>query len=576
MGAFSGTDKQRFGYPTPGPQTPTGQKVMDHVFFMSEAEWKAAREYDHFDFVVIGTGFCGLAFVKRALELNPTARILMLERGTFFLPEHFQNLPTPYVQTLGGLSETFPWTLSTRTASGEFEGTLRWQHGMVPFFGGRSTLWSAWCPRPTDDEMMGWPPEAKSAVLGHLDDAERVLHVQSADSIDASHSADVLECVRKQRPVYGLLQSRVQSLLESAPHAVNGVYRAEPASLASDSSSLYGIDFEKFATPSELLEIETRQRRLAYNGNGSALKIATNCVVEQLLQQDGVVTALETSRGTLPLSSAKLVLAMGTLPATTLVQNSFPESRAGERFSAHFITAVVARIPRSDLDPNNEFSGLEIGACYVAGTAGSFDKQYHLQISCLSDSDPDSNAETALKYMPDVVATASQEQLRTSRDHIVFVCAVLGELDYRNEDNWFRFNQYDNNPTTNSILQFGENSNDFETWGAMDKATFDIIEQVLSPKGASSVEYWHGHPDDGEWRSDQPDVGARRINALVHESSTLHVGAEEDAPVDVDYRLKAANNVYVTGGGLWPQGGSWNPTLAMVAMALDLAEKVAD
>ena len=30
------------------------------------------------------------------------------------------------------------------------------------------------------------------------------------------------------------------------------------------------------------------------------------------------------------------------------------------------------------------------------------------------------------------------EQLDTSKDHVVFVCATLGELDYDNDENWFR------------------------------------------------------------------------------------------------------------------------------------------
>ncbi|WP_186102586.1 GMC oxidoreductase [Burkholderia gladioli] len=63
---------------------------------------------------------------------------------------------------------------------------------------------------------------------------------------------------------------------------------------------------------------------------------------------------------------------------------------------------------------------------------------------------------------------------------------------------------------------------------------------------------------------------------MVHESSTLHLGREAEAPVDLDYRLKAASNVCITGGGLWPQGGSWNPTMTMVALAQDLADKLSE
>jgi choline dehydrogenase-like flavoprotein len=42
--------------------------------------------------------------------------------------------------------------------------------------------------------------------------------------------------------------------------------------------------------------------------------------------------------------------------------------------------------------------------------------------------------------------------------------------------------------------------------------------------------------------------------------------------VGLDYRPRGVENVYVTGAGLWPTSGSWNPTLTMVALAQHLAD----
>lgn len=546
---------------------------MDHVFFLSRSEWKAARETGTYDLVIVGTGFCGFAVAKRALENNPHTRILLIERGPFFLPEHFQNLPLPFVNTLGGMSETFPWTLSASTASGR-DGTVRWQHGMVPFFGGRSTLWSAWCPTPHGREWSGWPEATVAAAQAQIPAALELLHVQRADEIDPPETADRIGSFR---PVYGALQDEVQRRLDRAPEAVPGVYRAQPAPLASDARSDDGVDFQKFAIPGELLALVTESRARAAAGEGAPLHIVTDCVVRRILSQHGLATGLDTSRGVLALGDAKLVLAMGTLPPTTLVRSSFPHiSNLGERFSAHFISSIVARVPRKVLDPSDRFGELELAACYVAGVDDDdYTRQYHIQLSALSDRFPEKNAGTALRYMPDVVATASEAQLQSSTDHVVFVCAVLGELDYRSDGSWFRDHPHDPDPTTRSLLQVvSDSAADRATWDAMDAATFGVLEQVLSPGGAASVEYWHGPPDAGEWGATRPAAAARRVDALVHESSTMHIGEGPDAPVGLDYRVRGTDNVFMTGGALWPQGGSWNPTMVMVALSLDLADQL--
>ena len=230
-------------------------------------------------------------------------------------------------------------------------------------------------------------------------------------------------------------------------------------------------------------------------------------------------------------------------------------------------------MPKADLGLCSDHP-LEMGACYVAGIGNNYDQQFHIQLTSISNQDPVKNAGTALRYMPDVVSTASMAQLESSEDYVVFVCAVLGELDYDNKENWFKHYQQDSNITTNSLLQVVENSSDYETWNAMDKATFNVLEDVLSPQGKSQVQYWHGDPDSGEWASSQPSTEERRVDALVHESSTLFLGEHDDAPVDTDYKLRGTNNVYITGGCLWPQGGSWNPTMTMVALAQHLADNL--
>jgi choline dehydrogenase-like flavoprotein len=573
MSAVSSTPNFNYGFPTPGPQAPTPQKVMDHVFFLSEGAWKHAREEEQFDFVVIGSGFCALAFAERTLSHDPHARILILERGPFFLPQHFQNLPLPYRRTLGGLSETFPWTLSAQTAN-QPAGTIGWQHGMVPFFGGRSIMWSAWCPRPDEDEMRQWPAETIAAAQRNFETAESLLNVIPADRIDSTEPPAVLEIISRTRPVYGPLQMGLQEILTKEFHRIDSGTRWIPAPLAAAAGADSGIDFAKFSTPAVLLELADRQASRARGHHGAPLRIVTECTVERIHSQEGVATALETSRGVLALGHARLVLAMGTLPPTTLVLNSFPDTKgAGTTFSAHFITSVVARVPRADFRFGDELGSLEVAAVYLAGRSPA-GMQYHVQLSVLSDRNPVANAQKAERYAPDVVATASAAQLRGSEEHLVFVCAVLGELDETNPENWLKPDGGPD-PTCNVTLQVLANPTDAQTWETMDEATFQMMERVFSREGSGRVEYWHGSPDKGTWSSERPGTAERRVPGLVHEGSTLAIGETDEFAVGLDYRLRGTENVYVTGGCLWPTGGSWNPTMTMAALAQDLADRLA-
>ncbi|NER30327.1 MAG: hypothetical protein F6J89_22550 [Symploca sp. SIO1C4] len=75
--------------------------------------------------------------------------------------------------------KTFPWTLSSKTIN--LNKYIKWQHGIIPFFGGGSTLWSAWCPEPTTEEMNGWPPATIKAAQDYFNTAKMLLNVVGAN-----------------------------------------------------------------------------------------------------------------------------------------------------------------------------------------------------------------------------------------------------------------------------------------------------------------------------------------------------------------------------------------------------------
>ncbi|NER25161.1 MAG: GMC family oxidoreductase [Symploca sp. SIO1C2] len=550
-------------------QAPNTQNIMNDVFFLSSSEWHKTQATKKFDYIVIGTGFCALGFIERVLKQDANARILLIEQGSFFLPEHVQNLPTPYQKLLVKQAlKAFPWTVSPQTLN--HNQYIKWQHGIVPFFGGGSTIWSAWCPEPTTAEMRDWPPATIKAAQDYFQAAKNLLNVIPAND---EQTGKIFEHWQEQ-----LTQRLKQNL-----HKIKSATRIEPAQIAVGTPTITSTDVEKFSTPGPLLnEVVKCQEEAKKHQIDSRLSIVTECTVTEIRQQENQATALETTRGVLNVGDSKVILAMGNIQSTTLVLNSFPQAKnAGKRFTAHFISAIVARIPREDfleifdwdenLKDDLRKKKLELAAIYLAGVDQETEGQYHIQLSAISDPDPTNKThiDTAARNMPDVLATASPKQLETSQDYIVFVCAVLGEL-FDNPGNGLEKNDHDD-PISNVTLQVLETDKDLSVWDTMDKATFEVLEQGLSPRGKDRVEYWHGDPDTGQWQHKRHKI---RVPGLVHEASTMWIGDDEEAVVALDYRLKGVENVYITGASLWPTGGSWNPTLTMVALAQHLADNL--
>ncbi|KAG8714109.1 hypothetical protein FRC11_009806 [Ceratobasidium sp. 423] len=588
---FSRVDKQplnNYGYPEPGIQAPTAKQVTGKDYMMSDATWEdlCQNGAKDLDFVVIGSGFTALAFIQKTLELDPYKKIVCLERGDFWLPDHFQNLPLPFKYTLGGPSETFPFTLSAKT----YDSTVKFVHGSTPFFGGRSTFWSAWSPSPTPELMRGWPQSLikTSQEPDFFEDAKQLLRVTDATDIGPPYYREGL-------------QAQVDERLRNGVPNIPSADEAYPAPMAvSSMAQTSTIRFTKFSTPGPLLGLYKDQQKRVQNGEGSPLLFATDTAVEYLVTdvgfpvpahtegEDKRVQLVRSSRYAdlrLPSKKTKIILCAGAFPNTTLIQNSFPFisglEKAGSTVTGHFLSHVVGRVRRSafkDLNPKS----IEIGAEYLAGKHPDTKLQYHIQVTAITSPDPRQDAEDAARFCPDYAAAASEEQLKGSEDYVIFVCATLGELSEGNDQSFFKPNPNNSSkdPTANCVLQVVLDKKDYELWDVMDEATFQAIE-IMSGNG-NEVEWWHqpkGDPPQSEvgWKETRPGNETIRMEGIVHEAGLLPVGDnpnDSNACVDSNYKLKGVSNVYVTGAALFPTSGSWNPTLTMCGYAQDLAKKL--
>ncbi|KAG1726004.1 uncharacterized protein EDB91DRAFT_1086919 [Suillus paluster] len=571
-----------YGFPEPGIQSPSARQVVAKDFLISDETWEdLRRSVPDLDFIVVGSGLTALAFIERTLKRDPRKKILCLERGDFWLPDHFQNLPLPFKYTLGGPSETFPFTLSKQT----YESDIKFVHGSCPFFGGRSTFWSAWSPSPTAALMRNWPNSLVTTAQKprFFKDATKLLRVTKATDIG---------------PPYGKLQCQIDQRLQPAVAKADILSAQEvyPAPMAvASTAKTTTIHFTKFSTPGPLLSLYEQQQRHVRAGTGAPLLFATETAVQYLgvdvgfppplpsFDDEVSVKFLRTSRGDLPIANkTKIILCAGAFPNTTLLLNSFRNNKyiagsAGKMVTGHFQTHVVARVKRSAFCDLNQES-IEIGAEYVAGQHPTSHLQYHVQITAVASPDLKQDAEDAARFCPDFAGTASEEQLHGSEEYVIFVCATLGELSENNKNSFFRLSNQplSADPTSNCDLQVMLDEKDYELWDQMDEATFDAI-KVMAGDEKHQVQWWHQpKPGDkpGAWKTEIPGRETIRMEGIVHEASLLPLGDGDECCVDRDYRVKGVSNAYVTGGAIFPTSGSWNPTLTMCGFAQDLARKL--
>jgi len=105
----------------------------------------------------------------------------------------------------------------------------------------------------------------------------------------------------------------------------------------------------------------------------------------------------------------------------------------------------------------------------------------------------------------------------------------------------------------------------------MELASLQVLYALAETR--NHIEFWH--PKTREWKIEAPSHDDMHQAGIVHEAGTLWIGDDpKDSVVGLDFRLHGVDNVYITGGALFPSVGSWNPTLTMVLLSQELARKV--
>ncbi|KAF8421357.1 hypothetical protein EV426DRAFT_551212 [Tirmania nivea] len=571
------------------PQEPTPQAVNERVgYFVSDAEWERIKTNNEgagqFDYVVIGSGFCAMAFIREIIDRQTNAKILCLERGGNVLPEHLQNLGSAFTSLGGDNAETFHWSLSRETHNEGYRC-----RGLFPFFGGRSTIWSACCPQPSDgtdgkpDELRDFPKSMRDIQN------DKKFWERARNLIRVISAADI------KNGIYGELQKELDTRLSKVngdSSIIPGAYKSEPTQMSVRPRPSTTRKFHIYSIPSDLLALKL--------ANPDQIKIRLDCPVEGLVHRvsDSGSKVVERIcvKGDhigLPLINpkTKVIVATSPIPVATLLLNSFPhmERTVGKRLLGHFLTVLVARIPKSRFLEG--IASFQFGANYVAGEDPETRLKYHIQVSTVHSPHPEKDADDVLRESPDYTTAPNFEHLESSEDYILFSFASHAEMTERGSKSWIKINHGSQHMdrTSNITLQYLLTENDDKFWNNMDKATYRTLEVIVGENNTDSIEYWHqprsSPTQPGTWLKARPKPEYIRVPVIFHEASTAYASenpGKDGGSVNEDYnpvwyeheQAITVNNVHVTGAALFPTIGSWNPTLTMCAYTQALARNL--
>lgn len=568
-----------------------------------------------FDIIVIGGGTFGSAIAQQ-LYANDCAgnhRILVLEGGPFFVPEHNQSMSAGIGHKGDKLDSGEARSISSLRAQGHPDGKpfaevwgLPW-HSPIGFsglsynIGGRSVHWGGWSPRLLDEEM----PTSASGVphrwpIDVVVDLKKQYFDEAAEQIGVDVTNDFihgpLHEAMRQRLADGIAAGDIDSAIPlselpttlkipsgTSPMEEELLKLEAPLAVQSKSSRAGVFPINKFST----VPLIVKAVRAAYNDSKGddvkkRLMLVPNCHVKCLGHQGGRITEVFTNQRDQPIRvppGGKVIIALGTIESIRLSLLSFDGmpnyANIGKNLMAHLRSNLQFRIPRKALEPllSPSIKELQSSALFVKGKAtrtdGSVIGHFHQQITASGLGFVDSNSEAELfKTIPDL---DDLELFKTADDgSVVITVRGIGEMVPENAKSFVRLdNDSDENGERRAFVSIERDSSsvDEDLQNVMDKNAQDIVavfakgNPVEPPPGLSNPS-----AVGGSFRHDG-------LGSTHHECGGLEMGDDPGTSVtNSDARFWHMENAYVVGPALFPTIGSPNPMLTGIAMSRRLAD----
>lgn len=483
-----------------------------------------------YDYIIVGGGAYGTSFAHRIMELNPKSKILILDKGSLLLPEHYQNLPKAYQNVFNFTTEQ-PWVMSKAPYN---------VHGQIPYLGGRALYWNAWVPQPTPSQMRDWPEEVIEGLKPEWNIVGDYIGRTTTFNING-HTGDLHKVMRER-------------LFKSLGQIPSCDYYDRASALDGAMANLINTadkSWRRFAPVNILIDLVTKYP--------NHVDVVINAQATGIKRNKTGIAQIQTKQGTIEVKKAKVILALGVIEAVTLLQPEFPENKLlGRNFMGHFRSQIFIRVPKKAAGVTSNL--LEIATLYQSGMA--VDREYHMHICCVHN--PQGKAQEADFYR--VTPYPATMHLFMDSDYMYFELHAMAEI--RGE----RSAKAENHITVKdgiTTIHFNLPKPEMELWDTVDEVVVQVAGIMAD---GHTIEYLQA--DNKTWSVKVPDMPKMRDYNLVHEAGVLWMGkSAKDSVTDSWGRMHETDNMYVLGGATFPTCGSWNPTYTGIAMAYRLARE---
>jgi choline dehydrogenase-like flavoprotein len=516
-----------------------------------------------FDVIVLGAGMYGAYLAAELDRQQPAKRVLVLDAGSFLVPEHVQNISS--VASLLTVPRAMNPDWDNGAPRDQVWG-IAWRGnvdfpGMAYCAGGRSLYWGGWCPTP---DLADWPWAIRHSLHAHLDAV--------SEDIGVTETTDFLD---------GPFQDGLVQLMKNAGAGVPTLAAGEvgPAPLAVQgrppASGVFG--FDKFSSVPPLMAAVDRDRRAARNTDAyRRLFVVPQAHVIDVVRAGRRVTALDVAVGgrwhrLAVAPHGKVVLAMGTIESTRVALNSFRSPLMGRNLMAHLRSNFTLRVRRSLLGGAPADEPETAAALFTAARPRG---RFHLQITASnSTAGPD---DLLFRSVPDLGATVALHK-NVDPDWIGLNIRVVGQMHGTPEvdvgdpgTSWIdvRADRPDEFGVPRAYVHMAVRKQDQKTWRHMDAAVAGLA------AGLGDVRYrygdkWHRKP----WRLDRPyPEWHDGLGTTHHEAGTLWMGDDAATSVtDPSGKFHHLDNAYACDQSVFPVVGSANPVLTGLALARRLA-----